>query len=156
MRFQVEQVRRRAFRKQRRQGTKARGRVGLTWTMGETRTVNRQGPKDGPKDRVMDALAPAHLPTVRTGALLLKIRVHLPLDHDFLQGLEHRFAFREREAERFRCQVLPFHTGDLPGGFLALVGDRHHLKLDLHGVSSAIHPNACSCVFMARRSKWSG
>jgi hypothetical protein len=34
-----------------------------------------------------------------------------------------------------------------------LVGDRHHLKLDLHGVFSAVHPNACSCVFMARRSK---
>jgi hypothetical protein len=77
--------------------------------MGETRTLDRQGPKDGPKYRVMDALAAARLPTVRTGALLLEIGVHLPFDHDFLQGLEHRFAFREREAERLRCQVLPFH-----------------------------------------------
>jgi hypothetical protein len=109
--------------------------------MGETRTRDRQGPKDGPKYRVMDALAAARLLTVRTGALLLEIGVHLPFDHDFLQGLEHRFAFREREAERLRCQVLPFHTGDLLESFLAIVGDGHHLDLDLHTVSSADHTN---------------
>ena len=82
--------------------------------------------------------------------------MHLPLDHDFLQGLEHRFAFREREAERLGCQVLPFHTGDLLGRFLAIVGDRHHLDLDLHGRLLSGHTNACSCVLIARRSKWSG
>ncbi len=74
------------------QGTKARGRVGLTWTMVESRTVDRQCPKDRAKHRMMHALAPARLPAVWTGALLLEIRVQLPLHHDFLQGLEHRFA----------------------------------------------------------------
>src|SRR5882672_7241456 len=43
-----------------------------------------------------------------------EIGVHLPFGHDFLQGLEHRFAFCKREAERLWCQVLPFHTGNLP------------------------------------------
>lgn len=59
---------------------------------------------------MMDALALAYLATVRTGAVLLEIRLHLPLHHDFLQRLEHRFALREREAERLGCQVIPFDT----------------------------------------------
>jgi hypothetical protein len=44
---------------------------------------------------MMGALALASLATVRTGAVLLEIRAHLPFHHDFLQGLEYRFAFRE-------------------------------------------------------------
>jgi len=108
--------------------------------MGETRALDREHPEDGPKHRVMDALAAARLPTVWTGALLLEIGVHLPLDDHFLQGLEDGFALRERKAERFGRQVMPFHTGDVPGRFLAIVRDGHHLDFDLHGVSSADHP----------------
>src|SRR5262249_15231959 len=154
--FQVEQVRGRAFRQQCGQGTKTRGRVGLTWTVVETGTVDRERPKDGPKHRVMDTLAPTRLPAVGTGTLLLEIRVHLPLHHDFLQRLEHRFALREREAERLRCQIMPLHTRDVLDRFLAIVSDGHHLDLDLHGVSSADHTSDWRYVLTVCRSKWSG
>src|SRR5207245_158471 len=96
-----------------RQGTKARGRMRLASTLIKPRTVDRERSEDGPKHRVMDALAPARLSTVRAGALLLEIGVHLPLHHHFLQGLEHRFALREREAECLGRQVIPFDTCDV-------------------------------------------
>src|SRR5262245_12876161 len=144
--FQIEQVRGGAFWQQGGQGTKAHGGVRLTWTMVEARTLDRECPEDGAKHRVMDALAAARFPTMWTGAVLLEIRVHLPLDDYFLQGLEHRFAFRQRETECLRRQLLPFDSDNLPDGFLSIVGDGHHLDLDLHGLSSADHTKAWSCV----------
>jgi hypothetical protein len=121
--------------------------------MGETGTLDWEHPKDGPKHRRVGALTLAQLAVVRTGALLLE---HLPLHHDLLEGLEHRFALQEREAERSRASGLPFDTRDFSCGFLAIVGDRHHLDLDLHGVSSAAHTNEWSCVLISRQAQWSG
>src|SRR5262249_35344159 len=155
-RFQVEQVWGGAFRQQGGQGAKADGRLRLTPTLIEPRTVDGKHPKDGPKHRMMRALAAARLATVRTGALLLEIRVHLPLDDNFLQGLEYRFALGEREAQRLGCRIMPFDTRDVLDVFLAVVGDRHHLDLDLHSVSSVGHTSEWNCVLIACRSKWSG
>jgi hypothetical protein len=98
----------------------------LTWTMVESRTGDGERSEDGPKHRVMDTLAPAHLPAVWTSALLLKIRVHLPLHHDFLQRLKHHFTLCEREAECLGCQIIPFDTRKVLRRFLAIIRDDHH------------------------------
>jgi hypothetical protein len=104
----------------------------------------------------MDPLAPAHLPAVWTRALLLERRVHLPLHHDFLQRLEHRFARHKRAAERLRRQGLPFHTGAVLEGCLAIVRDGHHLYCDFHNPFSPYHVREGSCPLIASRSKCSG
>jgi hypothetical protein len=69
---------------------------------------------------------------VWTGTLRVKIRRHLPLDHDLLPGLEDGFAFGEGQAPGGGDQVLPLQTGDFPCLGLALVGGDHDLKGVLH------------------------
>ena len=91
-------------------GLKAMGVMGLACAMGEAGTFDRQGPKDGAKDRVMAPLLWRSCHSADSG-VAAEVRLHLPLHHDFLQGLEHGLAFRQREAQSFRGQIMALHTG---------------------------------------------
>ena len=99
----------------------------------ETQALDRDGAKDGANLGGMIAFATLQVAAIGTGTLRLQIRRHLLLHYDFLQGLEHGFAFGEGQTQRGGRQVLPLHTGDLPGFRLAFIGGDHDLDRILHG-----------------------
>jgi hypothetical protein len=67
------------------------GGVGLTRALAQTRALDRDGTQDRPNLRGV-------IPLTALGTLRRKIRRHLPLDQDLLQGLEDGFAVCRGEA----------------------------------------------------------
>jgi hypothetical protein len=81
----------------------------------------------------MISFAPTYLATVRAETLRLKKGSYLLRNDGLLERLEHGFAFGECEAHGGGRQVLPLHSGDLPGFCLAFIGGDHHVNRVLHG-----------------------
>jgi hypothetical protein len=83
-------------RQERGQGAETRGGLLLAGTMGEAGAFHGQVAKHGTKHRVMPPFALAQLAAMRTMALSIEVRAHLPFYHHFLQALEDRFTVRNR------------------------------------------------------------
>jgi hypothetical protein len=130
--------------------------VGLARALREPGAFDRQDPKDGAKDGMMRALTLADVPTVRTVALLAQVRLHLPLHHDLLQGLEHGLAFGQRETQGGRGEIGVLHAGHFAYRFLAVIGLCHDLHSDFHSSSPLGQGQARSWALMVRRSTCSG
>src|SRR5437870_2278193 len=130
--------------------------MALARAMDETGAFDRQGAKDGPKDRVMRSLAVAEGAADRTVPLLAQVRLHLPLYDDLLERLEDRFAFGQRQSKRRGGEVRTFYTGHFPYRFLAVIAVRDDLHRDLHSSSPLCQGQARRCALMARRSTCSG
>src|SRR6266446_10185586 len=106
------------FRQQISQWAKALGVMGLAGAMGEAGTFDRQGAKDGAKHGVVGPFAVTQLTTLRTVTLVVEVGVHLPFDHDLLDGLEYALAFRQRDAKGGGRQLIALDTGDVLSDFL--------------------------------------
>jgi hypothetical protein len=104
--------------------------VGLTVALLQTGTLHGERPENGAKRRVMHTLAVAELPVLGAVMQLAEIRVRLTLHDHLLQRLEHPPPFGQGEAQRYRGEVLAFHTGNVLGNFLAIVSDADHLYVD--------------------------
>jgi hypothetical protein len=119
--------------------------------MFETGTFHRNRPKDGAKGDVMRSFAVTQLAAVRAVALAVQVRLHLPFDDDFLQGLQQSFAVRYRKTQAFGRQVIPFNTRQVADRFLAIVGGGDHLHPHFHGSPPTRWAWSRSCALMRRR-----
>jgi hypothetical protein len=70
--------------------------MALTGTMGEAGTFHRYITEHCAEHGVVCTFVMTQLAALGTVALGVEIRVHLPLDYDFLDALEHRFALGNR------------------------------------------------------------
>jgi hypothetical protein len=104
----------------------------------------------------MRSLAVADVAALGTITLQVEIRLHLPFHHHFLDRLQQRFAFVQRETKGRWREVMTLHTSHFAHGFLAFIGDRDDLDVDLHPPPPVCHTWVRSWALMAWRSMCSG